>query len=99
MQRPRKDVESALLNKGFKQRNSDHHYFIYFAADGRKTAVKTKTSHSPKAKEIGDDLLSMMARQCHLTRPRFLDLVDCPLSREEYEKLDQASGCDLIRKT
>jgi hypothetical protein len=87
MQRPRKEVEAALLNKGFKQSNNDHRYFIYFAADGRKTPVKTKTSHTPKAKEIGDDLLAMMARQCHLPRARFLDLIDCPLSRDEYERL------------
>ena len=26
-----------------------------------------------------------MAKQCHLTKSEFLGLIDCPLSREEYE--------------
>lgn len=87
MQRPRKDVEAALLNKGFRQSNNDHRYFIYFSTDGKKTLVKTKTSHTPKVKDIGDELLGLMARQCYLPRPKFLDLIDCPLSRDEYERL------------
>jgi len=33
-----------------------------------------------------------MARQVSLTKKQFLDLVDCPLSREDYEKLLKAAG-------
>jgi hypothetical protein len=33
-----------------------------------------------------------MARQCSLTKKQFLDLLDCPLSREEYEKLLEQAG-------
>jgi len=89
MQRPKRDVESALLNKGFRQSNNDHRYSIFFTADGRKTSVKTKTSHTPKARDIGDDLLRMMAQQCQLPRSKFLELIDCPLSQDEYERLLQ----------
>jgi hypothetical protein len=30
--------------------------------------------------------VSKMAKQCRLTRVQFLDLVDCPMSREHYEQ-------------
>lgn len=83
----KRDVESGLLNKGFRKDNADHHYFIYYSIDGKKTPVKTKTSHgSAKYKKLGAPLLSQMARQCHLSKQDFEALVKCPLSREVYEK-------------
>ena len=32
-------------------------------------------------------LLGMMARQVRLTKKQFLDLLDCPLSRQEYDRI------------
>jgi hypothetical protein len=90
MPRNRKDVESGLLNKGFNRKDGDHHFFIYWTKDGRKSRVFTKTSHS--GKDISDDLLSMMSRQCKVTRQNFFRLVDCPLTREEYETLLNQAG-------
>ncbi|MBD2518888.1 hypothetical protein H6G93_28800 [Nostoc sp. FACHB-973] len=82
-------MESALLSKGFQETQNDHHYFIYFTKDGKKTTAKTKTSHTKKMKDIPDNLLSQMAKQCHLTKPQFLDLVDCPLTQDKYEEILQ----------
>jgi predicted RNA binding protein YcfA (HicA-like mRNA interferase family) len=84
MPRKQADVERALTRKGFEQSESHHRFFIYHSKAGRKTLVKTKTSHGQR--EISDDLLSKMAQQVKLPRGEFLDLVDCPLSRDEYEK-------------
>jgi hypothetical protein len=84
--RNRKTVEAALTKKGFEKVESDHHYFIYFTLDGRKTRARTKTSHSPKVKDIADNLIGQMARQCLLTKPEFLKLVDCPMTRDDYER-------------
>jgi hypothetical protein len=84
--RSRKAVESALQSKGFERVEGDHHYFVYMTNDGRKTQARTKTSHSPRVKDIADNLLSLMARQCLLTRPEFLRLVDCPMDRDDYER-------------
>lgn len=90
MPRSKREVESGLVAKGFVRKEGDHNFFIYWTAGGKKSRVFTKTSHS--GKDISDDLLSMMARQCKLTRGKFFDLIDCPLSRVEYEKLlNQAS--------
>ena len=85
MSRERKSIEAGLKNKGFRQKEGDHHYLIYYSEDGRKSLSKTKTSHSPKMKTLSNDLLSKMSQQCYLTKAEFLDLIDCPLSRSDYE--------------
>ncbi|BAT55392.1 hypothetical protein NOS3756_43790 [Nostoc sp. NIES-3756] len=92
MPRQKAKVESALLSKGFQETQNDHHYFIYFTKDGKKTTAKTKTSHTKKMKDIPDNLLGQMAKQCHLTKTQFLELVDCPLSRDKYEENLQQQG-------
>ena len=86
MPRRKDNVEKALLRKGFHSKEGDHHYFIYYNLEGLKTAVFTKTSHTPKMKEIPDTLLAQMAKQCRLSKADFLDLVDCPLYREAYDE-------------
>jgi hypothetical protein len=80
-----RDVESGLKVKGFREAETHHRYFIYWTLDGKKTAVKTHTSHG--AKEIDDSLISKMARQCHLSSSEFRRLVECPLKQPEYEKI------------
>lgn len=80
----RRDVEAGLLRKGFQKNEGDHHYFTYHRlVDGKATSIFTKTSHS--ADDLGDFLLGQMARQCRVNRKQFLDLIECPLSRQEYE--------------
>jgi hypothetical protein len=92
MPRSKSQVESALLNKGFEKDEGDHHYFIYYTQDGKKTTAKTKTSHTKKMKDIPDNLLSVMARQCKLNKQQFLGLIDCPLKREMYEEILSKQG-------
>lgn len=84
MQRKQRDIESALRKKGFEENDRKHHrYFHYRTADGFLTNVYTYTSHS--GTDIGDTLLGNMARQCKLPKHDFLNLVDCPMSRNAYE--------------
>ena len=90
--RDKKTVESSLVKKGFSKRTGDHSFFIYMTIDGRKTSVFTKTSFTPKQKDIGDSLLSMMARQCQLSKDEFCRLIDCPMTRSEYEQLLKSKG-------
>jgi hypothetical protein len=87
MPRKKIDVESALKKKGFNQTEGDHHWFVYMTIEGEKTTYRTKTSHTQKMKDIPDNLLSLMAKQCKLSKKNFLDLIDCPLSREAYEEI------------
>ncbi|MDI9349349.1 MAG: hypothetical protein QM537_05045 [Candidatus Symbiobacter sp.] len=85
MPRDQKKSERTLQRKGFILDNRDHKYFVYIASNGIDTGVTTKTSHGEK--ELSDNMLNLMARQCKLSRKEFLDLIDCPLSREQYEKI------------
>jgi predicted RNA binding protein YcfA (HicA-like mRNA interferase family) len=81
----RRDVEQALERKGFKRTEGDHHRFVYHSVEGKKSTANTKTSHS--GKDISDNILGLMAKQCGLTNSKFKQLVECPLDREGYESI------------
>lgn len=85
MSRKKTDIESALVRKGFRLIDTHHHRFIYFSEAGKKTSIYTKTSHTPKMKEIPDSLVGQMAQQCKLTKSQFGELLDCPMDRKKYE--------------
>ena len=95
MQRDARVIESALVKKGFVKSQGDHHYFTYQTIGGLITPIKTKTSYSPKHKSIGDSLLGMMCRQCRLNTQKFLELIDCPMTREQYETILKDAGISL----
>ena len=88
MEVPNRDIEAALTKKGFiKRRGGDHNWFDY-----PDSTVSTKTSHG-SGKTSGDHLLTLMAVQTRLTtKARFLDLVNCPLSKENYREILQKAG-------
>ncbi len=93
MPRKQGEVEKSLLNKGFQAGGGDHNYFFYYSIAGKKTTVRTKTSHG--AREIDDNLLAQMAKQCKLSNKDFGLLVECPLTRDAYEaKLVSAGVVD-----
>ncbi|MCY4619494.1 MAG: hypothetical protein OXD50_13260 [Chloroflexi bacterium] len=48
-------------------------------------------SHS-SSRDVDDRLLAKMARQLHLTRRQFDDLVDCTLSQDIYEAMMRRGG-------
>ena len=81
----RRTVEASLLAKGFKKVEGDHSFFIFHDKEGKKSPVRTKTSHGTSSKQLDDSLVSKMAKQCRLTNKDFKDLVNCPLSQDAYE--------------
>jgi hypothetical protein len=88
VQKDRSEVKKALESKGFKlsdKKSKDHFFYIYIYK-GKKTSIFTKLSHGSKYKSIGDDLLQKMSRQLKLNKVQFIDFVDCPLTKEDYEK-------------
>lgn len=87
MPRDKYEVESSLKKKGFRISERDHHFFIYYTQEGKKTQIRTKTSHTKKTKVINDNLLNQMAHQCKLTSREFNDFVDCPMNRNQYEMI------------
>ena len=90
MPRKQSDVEKSLEAKGFRRAKGDHNFFHYHSKTGKKSRVFTKTSHG--AREIDDNLLSQMAKQCKLNNKDFGLLIDCPLDRDSYEAKLIAQG-------
>jgi len=84
-----KDVALGLTKKGFQRRENDHSFF-HLVVNGKKTVIYTKISHGEK--EINDGLLGLMSRQVRLSRKQFNDLVDCPMTSDEYLRLLQKAG-------
>ena len=87
--RSAEDVRSALKRKGFRESNSDHHWYVFWAND-TKTNVRTKVSHS--AGEIGDGILGKMKRQMQLTRPEFEQFLECHLGYRGYLSILKDKG-------
>jgi hypothetical protein len=80
----RTEVEAALVRKGFLLDPDRDHKFYSFIRDG-KCVARTKVSHGSKHRDLTRELLSCMARQCHLTNSDFLQLIECTMSQQQYE--------------
>jgi len=79
--RKSREIKDSLIKKGFISEQRDHTYLFLHVA-GRKSSIHTKISHG--IKEYGDTLLSFMSRQLQLSTKQLNDLLDCPLSYEDY---------------
>jgi hypothetical protein len=85
MPRKRTDILTNLQSKGFALDEGDHYFLIYVRTDGKKSPIRTKMSRGTSHKDISDINLAQMARQVRLTKGQFLELVDCPMDRVQYE--------------
>ena len=79
--RKAREIKEGLTKKGFITVQRDHTY-LFFSVGGRKYSIHTKISHGNK--EYGDNILSLVARQLHITTKQLDDLLDCPMSYEDY---------------
>jgi hypothetical protein len=77
-------VDRALVGKlGFKRTETHHHVYRLWL-DGVLVA-RTYISHG--GRELSRYHVGQMARQMQLHTAEFLDAVNCPLSREDYERI------------
>lgn len=84
-------IRRSLCQKGFTEiRDRDHIFFHYLNDCGEKTVAWTKYSHSTD--EVADQLIKKMAKQTQLSKKQFEDLINCPLSAEEYKKILEEKG-------
>ena len=74
-------VEQSLKKKGFQLQPADHRYLVLYYR-GKRTKIRTKVSHN--GQDINDFLINQMSKQVHLCKEDFIDLINCPLSQEEY---------------
>ncbi len=92
MPRKARVVERGLLRKRFRLTYTHHRRFVYHTLDGEEPQpVSTIMSHGAD-RDISDRLLGQMARQLHLTRRQFDDLIDCRLSQGDYEAKMRRDG-------
>ena len=87
---PKKTYKN-LKKKGFVDaaNKSPDHKYLEFYHDG-KFVLHTKLSHGNK--DLGDFLIKQMSVQCHLDKNEFMDLSNCPLSKEEFIKILDKKG-------
>ena len=84
------EIKGALANqslseKGFKAKEGTKHIFYHYMFEGKKTKIVTFMSRPPGP--LGDKLISKMAKQVKLKRNEFIDLVNCPLTKENLLKI------------
>mgnify|MGYP001161690000 FL=1 len=87
---PKKTYKN-LKKKGFVDsinKSSDHKWVDFFYDE--KYVLSTKISHGNK--DIDKHLIKQMSFQCKLDKADFIDLVNCPLSREDYIHLLNQKG-------
>jgi predicted RNA binding protein YcfA (HicA-like mRNA interferase family) len=80
-----RDVQAALLKKGFQKADNKDHQYFYLYTNGKKTSINTKISHGEK--KIHDQNCSNMAKQMRLTNGQFRDFVQCPLTGDAYLRI------------
>jgi len=79
-----RDIEAALIKKGFVHKDT-HHRMFYLRVNGKITGVHTFMSHGQM--DYSADLLAKMKNQLHLSGKEFTALVQCPLTGERYLRL------------
>lgn len=75
-----KKIESNFIKKGFTKSHNDH-IFLEFFHEG-KFVSKTKLSHNGQS--IGDNLISVMSKQCKMSKNFFLEFSRCTKSKSDY---------------
>ena len=86
---PTRAIESALTQKGFRLEQTHHRMLRLFVA-GNRTSVRTRITHG--AREYGDKLLSLMAKELSLSRKELDALIQCPLTGDGYARLLMQRG-------
>jgi hypothetical protein len=87
--RSTRDIERALLRKGFIREDTHHRFLILLGPSGDE-AARTRLSHG--IREYGDDLLAKVADQLRLSKRELLDPIDCRMSGEQYVALLSERG-------
>lgn len=85
MSSDRRKVLKSIEKKGFTRVREGKHIILKFFLDGEPTLIRTLLSHGTNHRTVSSGLLSQMARQCKLNSKQFKDLIECSLTKQEYE--------------
>jgi predicted RNA binding protein YcfA (HicA-like mRNA interferase family) len=91
-----KDIERALLSKGFQKLSSkqkSHHSFYYFIFEGKRSNVYTYLSHGAKSIEYGPGLMNKIKQQLKFNDSKRAEaFLDCPFKEEHYIEMLKKEG-------
>ncbi len=94
--RSAKDIEKALLAKGFEKNSSkqkSHHTFYYFIHNGKRSTIYTYLSHGAKSKDYGPSLMNKIKQQLKFEDSKIAEqFLDCPFKQEQYVDLLTEAG-------
>lgn len=81
-----KDIEKALLKKGFQKLSSkkkSHHAFYYFIYKGQKTSIHTYLSHGNS--DYNKGLMNSIKHQLKFINTNDAEsFLDCPFKESDY---------------
>ena len=81
-------ISKNLPKKGFLKEESGHHIYFYHEYKGMETGAYTYISHSAKQKDVSGDLLLSMRKQLNLETIReAVDLIKCPINKQEFNRI------------
>ena len=84
----KRQIKKGLVKKGFTLfRSNKHLHYRYFLDQSKGTHVQTHLSHGGDGKDVGEDLIAKMARQCRISANNFRGLIDCTVSEEQFRLL------------
>lgn len=89
----RKEAEKGLSKKGFVRNDSRSHVFYNCYYEGKDTGIATCISHGRKHADIGPDIVNSMRKQLKLDKIQDVkDLLNCPMSKEQYFDILKQKG-------
>lgn len=89
----RKIIDKNLPKKGFTKTEEGHHIYFHHHFNGKATGAYTYISHSRKISDYSGRLLTDVRKQLELDSNKDVcDLVNCPMSEEEYNKILKQKG-------
>lgn len=80
----KRQVERALTRKLHLEVEEHNHRRYTLRISGQDIVSTDVSRGSRKYKTLGKDLVKNMASQLHVGIPDFVDLVRCPLSRDDF---------------
>ena len=84
----KRKIRSSLRKKGFEEdKDGKHISLTYITLDGNESPIKTHVSHGSKSRDLGDSLISEMAKQVKLSTEDFKQLVLCKMGQADYEEI------------
>jgi hypothetical protein len=86
MPRKHRAIRSGLSAKGFEvEENRKHIHFVYVDIEGRTYHGALNVEPCSGRRRCKRQPFGQMAKQVGLKRAEFLEVVDCPMSREEFD--------------